>query len=87
MLQKTACSSQVCSCRKHGLKCVVSCKHCCGKVCDNADHQTSAVPELEANIDEVDEEENVQIVIDDLELMVGVEMYEEVVVTSMDFDG
>ena len=84
MLQKTACSSQVCSCRKHGLKCVVSCKHCCGKGCNNADHQTSDFPEtaeLEANIDQVDEEENVQIVIDDLELMVGVEMYEEVVVT------
>jgi hypothetical protein len=90
MLKNNACSSQVCSCRKHGLKCVVACKHCCGKVCTNAEHRSSDVPEtaeLKANIDEPDEEENVRIVIDDLEFMVGVEMYEEVVVTNMDFNG
>ena len=32
---KSGCSSNLCSCRKHGLCCVPSCKHCCGS-CDNS---------------------------------------------------
>jgi hypothetical protein len=33
---RNPCSSTLCSCRKHGLQCVVACKNCCGVSCDNA---------------------------------------------------
>jgi len=30
-----ACSSQTCSCRKHGLPCLSACKNCNGHSCEN----------------------------------------------------
>jgi len=30
-----ACSSRICSCVKHGLRCVPACKHCYGELCQN----------------------------------------------------
>ena len=31
---KAGCTSNMCSCKKHGLRCVPACKHCCGD-CEN----------------------------------------------------
>ena len=39
---KKPCSSQLCSCRKHGLPCLASCKYCCGEDCENAAHVVPA---------------------------------------------
>ena len=33
---KAACATAVCSCRKHGLVCSVSCSHCRGEICFNS---------------------------------------------------
>ena len=33
---KNSCSSNLCSCKKHGLKCVFACKNCRGS-CDNSE--------------------------------------------------
>ena len=35
--RKTACSSSLCSCRKHVLKCVSACNHCNGVDCTNTE--------------------------------------------------
>lgn len=37
------CSSSLCSCVKHGLPCLPSCKNCCGQLCENVD--TTSVSE------------------------------------------
>ena len=61
------CTSMLCSCRKHGLKCVAACKNCNGEVCENLDM-------LSCNeFDDVDycesesevEEDNIKIIVDD----------------------
>jgi hypothetical protein len=80
MGKKAPCSSPSCSCRKHGLKCVAACKHCCGKVCSNplADVNTAAGCTFD-NQDSETEEEAFQIVIDDCVLTEGIDCYEEIV--------
>jgi hypothetical protein len=79
MSKKRPCSSLVCTCRKHGLNCVASCKHCCGKACDNvlldagvpAECETMESHSLEATaFDSLDD----------------IELYEEIVETDMDWD-
>jgi 5'-3' exonuclease len=57
METKRPCSTQLCSCLKHGLACVSACKNCHGDQCDNADVH-SAVSE-----DDDDEE----MVVSDIE--------------------
>lgn len=81
-ISKIPCSTQLCSCRKNGLRCVPACKHCCGKVCDNAELLT----EENDIVDDEDEEDNFQIFTDDLETMAGPEIYEEVVETDMELN-
>jgi hypothetical protein len=34
------CGTQLCSCRKHGLKCVTACKNCTGTCCENCGDST-----------------------------------------------
>ena len=85
MLKKIPCSTQLCSCRKHGLRCAASCKHCCGKVYDNV--EVVANDPADNSIDsESDDECDIQIIVDDLELMAGVELYEEIIYPGMDID-
>ena len=38
---KNPCSSQICSCCKHGMQYVAACKHCCGKECENVSQHTN----------------------------------------------
>ena len=40
---KTGCSSSLCSCRKHNLKCVAACSHCHTTACTNVDTLSSDV--------------------------------------------
>ena len=86
MVRKNPCSSQLCSCQKHGLHCVAACKHCCGKVCDNAMPETRAVPYTVDLQDAGDEEDDFQGGYDDNDLMGGIELYEEIVDFNMDYD-
>ena len=34
---KNPCGTSMCSCRKHGLKCVTACEDCRGENCNNAE--------------------------------------------------
>ena len=38
---KTGCKSQLCTCCKHGLHCVATCKSCYGEQCDNREQSTT----------------------------------------------
>ena len=33
---KNPCGTSMCSCRKHGIKCVIACEDCRGENCNNA---------------------------------------------------
>jgi len=47
------CSTQMCSCFKHGLHCVAACKHCCGEECGNVSQLT--LVDVNQEDDEADE--------------------------------
>lgn len=54
MLTGRACSTRVCTCRKHGLPCVAACKNCNGRDCENVDNSPVAVAQNEETEDETD---------------------------------
>ena len=76
---KQPCSSQLCTCRKHGMKCIAACGHCHGTDCDNAE---TVAPVLEDSDIEVDDEQMGALLIADSELDW---IDEEDVVASGDF--
>lgn len=46
---KHPCSTNICSCHKHGLKCVTACKDCHGEGCNNSEEIVIDDTEEEAN--------------------------------------
>jgi hypothetical protein len=52
------CSSKLCTCRKNGLKCIVTCGHCRGEDCSNAhvgNKLTDNIEDPDETTDDVDE--------------------------------
>ena len=66
------CSSHLCSCRKYGLPCLSSCKHCLGVSCTNKDNTFHDFhdDEEEDECEDVNNNENVLIFDDDLEFFI-----------------
>ena len=55
------CSTQICTCFKHGLTCVPACKNCCGDQCENIESQcTAEVSPNFSNSDEYDNNEDLE---------------------------
>ena len=80
------CSSNLCSCRKHGLHCVSACKNCNGECCENIGHDISNpvteddVHDSESSdVDDAKEEQDEGDCDDCLDFDMSFELYEEII--------
>ena len=55
---KKPCSSQLCSCCRHGLHCVAACKHCNGEDCENASEITPTPVDMSLDCNDVDDDDD-----------------------------
>ena len=77
------CSSSLCSCVKHGLPCLPSCKNCCGQHCENADitsvNETILEPDNEIDAELIENALAEDIILED-DLKIDIPWLEEEVV-------
>lgn len=83
---KKPCSSNICSCRKHGLHCVAACNHCYGELCENTAPLRTCSILYENDVDGDGDGEGTSemefLTPDDLENVDSFELYEEIVETT-----
>jgi len=59
---KNPCSSQICSCRKHGMQYVAACKRCCGKECENVSQHTNTCEASDGDASSFDDDDGMELV-------------------------
>ena len=59
---KNPCSSQICSCRKHGMQYVAACKRCCGKECENVSQHTNTREASDGDASSFDDDDGMELV-------------------------